>query len=83
MKDNILLKKLSHRSNYRGCKETDLLLGKFAKEYLHQLTDEQLIEYDFLLNQPDLDIYHAFINPSLAPIELKNLSIWQFILKIF
>ncbi len=77
MNKSLLIKKLSYRSNYRGCKETDLLLGQFTKNHLAKLTDRQLEEYDYLLNQPDLEIYNAFINPQSAPDNLKELSIWE------
>lgn len=80
MNRQLIIKKLSYRSNYRGCKEIDLLLGKFTKNYLTKLTAKQLIEYEYLLNQPDLDIYNGFMNPELADGNLKKLSIWELIL---
>jgi succinate dehydrogenase flavin-adding protein (antitoxin of CptAB toxin-antitoxin module) len=80
MNRDLLIKKLSYRSNYRGCKETDLLLGQFSKNYLTKLTNKQLEEYDYLLDQPDLEIYNSFINPALAPDNLKQLSIWDLLI---
>ncbi len=72
-----LLKKLSYRSNYRGCKETDLLLGKFAEQYLHQLSSLQLQEYEYLLNQADVDIYQALMNKD----NCFSLSIWEMLMQ--
>jgi antitoxin CptB len=72
-----LLKKLSYRSNYRGCKETDLLLGKFAEQYLHQLSSLQLQEYEHLLNQADVDIYQALMNQD----NCFSLSIWEMLMQ--
>ena len=54
MADNInnkqlFLKKLIYRSRYTGMKETDLLLGKFSKKHLHNLSYEDLISYEKLI----------------------------------
>jgi succinate dehydrogenase flavin-adding protein (antitoxin of CptAB toxin-antitoxin module) len=74
-----LLKKLSYRSNYRGCKETDLLLGKFAEQYLPQLSALQLQEYEDLLNQADVDIYQALMDKNNT--DFQNLSIWPLLMR--
>ena len=38
-------------------KETDLLLGRFAKLHLHGLTDDELGQYEALLDAGDDRIY--------------------------
>ena len=35
-------KKIIYRSNYRGTKEMDKLLGAFTRKYLDQLNEEDL-----------------------------------------
>jgi succinate dehydrogenase assembly factor 2 len=50
--------RLLYQSRKRGILETDLLLSKFAKLHLPELTREELEEYDELLDQPDWDIYY-------------------------
>ncbi len=67
MADNInnkqlFLKKLIYRSRYTGMKETDLLLGKFSKKHLHNLSYEDLISYEKLLNEGDPRIWQLSIN---------------------
>ena len=51
-------KKIIYRSNYRGTKEMDKLLGAFTSKYLDQLKDEdlnQLIKFDpiMICSNPD------------------------------
>ena len=51
-----LKKKIIYRSNYRGTKEMDKLLGAFTKKYLDQLNGEdlnQLIQLDKFINLDD------------------------------
>ena len=38
-----LKKKIKYRSEYRGIKEMDLLLGKFVKKYVDNLSYEELL----------------------------------------
>ena len=48
-----LIKKLLYRSNHRGTKEMDLLIGGFAIENLKKLNPEELKEFELLLNFTD------------------------------
>ena len=50
-------RRLIHRSLYTGMRETDLLLGGFAKHYVPGFSDEQLDRYERLLMAPDPDIF--------------------------
>ena len=52
-----LKKKITYRSNYRGTKEMDKLLGSFAKIYINQLTDDELLLLSDLLNLDDENLY--------------------------
>lgn len=49
-------KRLLHRSRYRGVKESDLLFGQFADQWLNLLNDDQLDRYEALLDEADQDI---------------------------
>jgi antitoxin CptB len=49
-------KRLLHRSRYRGVKESDLLFGQFAANWLSLLDDTQLDRYEALLDAPDQDL---------------------------
>ena len=53
-------KKIIYRSNYRGTKEMDKLLGAFTKKYIDQLDDNDLINLDKLLNIDDNNLYNYY-----------------------
>lgn len=58
----IWIKKLIYRSKYTGTKETDLLLGNFAENYLTKLNDDQLLNYEELLVSGDPRIWRLSID---------------------
>ena len=58
----IWIKKLIYRSKYTGTKETDLLLGNFAENYLTKLNDDQLLNYEELLLSGDPRIWRLSID---------------------
>ena len=45
-----LKKKILYRSEHRGTKEMDLLLGNFVKRYVNFLNERELYELESLLN---------------------------------
>ena len=51
------LKRLAHRSRYRGFKEVDLHFGQFAERHLAGLSDEELDQYEALLDEADQDVW--------------------------
>ena len=53
-------KKIIYRSNYRGTKEMDKLLGSFTKKYIEILSFEDLIDLEKLLNIDDTSLYNFF-----------------------
>ena len=55
-RDN-LIKRLQYQSYHRGCKETDLYLGEFAKKYLGSFSDEELADFEAILLEEDWEIY--------------------------
>ena len=55
-----LKKKIIYRSNYRGTKEMDKLLGAFTKRYINELDKEDLKELEKLLDIDDTNLYNFF-----------------------
>ena len=55
-----LKKKIIYRSNYRGTKEMDKLLGAFTNEYINQLNNEDLLDLQKLLDIEDEDLYNFY-----------------------
>ena len=50
-------RRLIHRSLYTGMRETDLLLGPFARRHVPEFSEAQLDRYEQLLTVPDPDIF--------------------------
>ena len=71
-----LKKKIIYRSNYRGTKEMDKLLGKFVKKYINDLQKEDLIELDKFLNIDDKNLYNFYNGfDTEFEIEKNNISL--------
>ena len=60
-------KRLLYRSSYTGTKETDLLLGAFARRHLADLTNAQLDTYETLLEIEDPRLYKWISGMEQAP----------------
>ena len=76
-----LKKKIIYRSNYRGTKEMDKLLGKFVKKYINDLQKEDLIDLDKFLNIDDTNLYN-FYNGFDTEFEIEKNNI-SFLFKNF
>ncbi len=59
---SVFIKKLIYRSKYTGTRETDILLGTFAEKHLVNLTDENLLAYEQLLQSGDPRIWRLSID---------------------
>ena len=55
-----LKKKIIYRSNYRGTKEMDKLLGAFTRKYIDKLNNEDLADLEKLLDIDDTNLYNFF-----------------------
>lgn len=67
-----LRKKLHYRSKNRGCRETDILLGKFADLALDKLPEAELALYEQFLDEYDGDIYKWLTGQMQMPDEYVN-----------
>ena len=56
-----LKKKIIYRSNYRGTKEMDKLLGAFVNKYINDLSEDNLVKLEKLLDIDDSNLYN-FLN---------------------
>ena len=57
---DLLKKKIIYRSNYRGTKEMDKLLGAFTKKYIDELSTKDLLDLEKLLNIDDDNLYSFY-----------------------
>ena len=53
-------KKIMYRSNYRGTKEMDKLLGAFTNKYIDELNHSDLIDLEKLLDIDDNSLYNFY-----------------------
>jgi len=67
MTNKILAKQLLYRSIHRGCKETDFLIGEFAKEKISSFNDAQLQLFADFIVEDDLLIYDWILAKYEAP----------------
>ena len=66
-----LKKKIIYRSNYRGTKEMDKLLGAFVKKYINDLSDDDLMKLEQLLDIDDSNLYN-FLNGLETDIDIEE-----------
>jgi antitoxin CptB len=52
-------KRLLFRCWHRGTREMDLILGRFADAEIANLSDDELAQFEFLMDVPDPDLYAA------------------------
>ena len=70
----ILKKKIIYRSNYRGTKEMDKLLGSFTNKYINDLSHDELLDLEKLLNIDDANLYN-FYNGLITNIKFDDNNI--------
>ena len=71
-----LKKKIIYRSNYRGTKEMDKLLGAFTKKYIETLNVKELKDLEELLDIDDTNLYN-FYNGLDCDIKIKDNYIYS------
>tara|TARA_Y100001970_G_C13970824_1_gene718111 strand:- start:47 stop:301 length:255 start_codon:yes stop_codon:yes gene_type:complete len=57
-----LKKKIKYRSEYRGIKEMDLILGSFVKKYVDSFSYEELLDLYNILEKDDDTIFKWYSN---------------------
>jgi antitoxin CptB len=65
-------KRLLFRCWHRGTREMDLILGRFADAEIENLSDDELAQFEFLMDVPDPDLYAALIGNIPPAAEYAN-----------
>ena len=65
-------KRLVFRSWHRGTREMDLLMGSFADRHIPAFSEEELTQYDELLNCSDPDLYNWISGREQPPANAMN-----------
>lgn len=62
-------KRILYRAKLRGMKETDLILGGFAEEFLADMSADDLDQFETLLDEPDANIMDWLFDRTDVPAE--------------
>ena len=73
-------RRLIYQASYTGMKETDLLLGHFAKVHLPELDDSELDDFEALLEVGDPIIYAWVMEKEPVPVQYDT-RVFQLIKK--
>ena len=65
-------RRLLFRCWHRGTREMDLILGRFADAEIASLTDNELAQFERLIEVPDPDLYAALTGNVPAAPEFAN-----------
>ena len=66
-----LKKRIIYRSNYRGTKEMDKILGAFTNKYINELDNSELVDLEKLIDIDDDNLYN-FYNGLETDIKFRN-----------
>jgi len=70
------VKKLLYRSWYRGCKETDRIVGGYAKKHIAEFSDVELDELETILEHNDNDLWDWLCDKRETPANLAKNSVF-------
>ena len=70
--DEMMRRRLVYRASYTGMKETDLLLGQFAKTHLPSLDRDGLVQFEALLDAGDPSIFAWVRGDEIVPDAYDN-----------
>ena len=70
--NKLLKKKILHRSKYRGIKELDIIFERFITLNSKDLSDEDYIDLEQILDIPDTELFEIILKKKIPPANLKN-----------
>lgn len=65
-------RKLIFRSDHRGTKEMDLLLGSFAKKHVPDMNEEELDIFEEILKENDPNLYNWITGKEPEPENVQS-----------
>lgn len=65
------IRRLIYQTRKRGILETDLLMSTFAAQELWEMPEQEIEEFDRLLDEPDWDIYYWLVQRKPVPDRWK------------
>jgi len=73
MNNDDLAKQLLYRSIHRGCKETDFLIGEFAKVKISTFNNNELNIFADFIVEDDMLIYDWILSKVAVPEKYKDI----------
>ena len=70
-------RRLIFRSDHRGTKEMDIIMGRFAKAHVPEFNEDELADFDALLCNNDPDLYNWITRKEDAPEPIASMSVFQ------
>lgn len=74
------IKRIIYQTWYRGCKETDRILGLFAREHAHSFADGELDMLEDILNESDSDLFNWISGKEPLPKKYKNNNVMKLLI---
>jgi len=68
--DTARRKRILFRAHHRGTREADLLLGGFADKYLAGMTDDEMDQFEAVLELPEPDLMAWYVGRAAPPPDL-------------
>lgn len=80
---NAQRKKLIYRSEHRGTKEMDIVLGRFARDFIPTCSEEEVQIYEDLLKENDPDLYNWVSGREIPPEPIASNSVLNKIIRSY
>jgi len=74
------IKRILYQTWYRGCKETDRILGYFAREHINEFSDKELDMLEEIMAESDRDIFDWLTGKSDIPEKYNNNNVMKLLL---
>ena len=72
MEKELLAKQLLYRSTHRGCKETDYLIGEYAKSEILKMEMVELELFSEFIDENDWELYDWLLGKVVGPEKYDN-----------
>ena len=77
LRRKVLLNRLLYRSRQRGFLEMDLLVGIWAEKRVPELSEENLHQFELILDQENPDLYKWLTGQEQPPTDIANNTAYQ------
>lgn len=70
-------KRLLYQCWYRGCKETDRILGAFTKQEIEKFSEDDCRNLEAIMNETDKELWNWLTDQEETPNYLIENPLWQ------